>query len=78
MSRTPVSTGMLLDAADQRAQALGNGNAAPLDADQADGLSAIVFLDDLMGEANQSALDFRGGHNPSLLAQSGRSDSLQF
>ena len=70
--------GVLLDTADQRAEALGNGDTAPLDADQADGLRAVVFLDDLMRQANQGALNLRRGHNPPLLAQSGRSSSLQF
>jgi hypothetical protein len=68
---------MFLDGADERAEALCDGHATPLDPDQADGFRAIVFFDNLMREANQGALNLGGGHDPPFLAQLGRSNSLQ-
>ena len=59
------------------AEALGDGDAAALDADEADGFRAVVLLDDLVGEPDQGALDFRGRHDAALLAQFRRSDCLQ-
>src|SRR5579875_3186021 len=65
--------GVFFDAADQGGEALGDGDAAALDADESDGGRAVIFLDDLMSQANEGALNFGGGHNPALLAQNGRS-----
>ena len=68
---------VLLNGADECAETLRDGDTAALDADEADGFCAVVLFDDLVRETNEGALDFGGGHDPSLLAQFGRSNSLQ-
>ena len=59
---------MLLDLRDQRAQPLGQRNAAALDADQPDVVAAIVLFDDLVRQPHQRALDLGGRHQPALFA----------
>ena len=61
----------LLDAGDQFAQPLGQRNSAALDADQRQVLAAVALFNDLVGQAHQSALDLRGGHQPAFDAQGG-------
>jgi hypothetical protein len=58
-----------LDTADQVTQPLRQGHPATLDADQPQVLTAIVFLDDLVRQPNQRALDFRCRHDAGLFPQ---------
>jgi hypothetical protein len=48
---------MLLDTVNQRGQPFGQRNAAPLHANQAKVFSAIILLDNLVGEANEGPLN---------------------
>src|SRR5271155_2649073 len=61
--------GVLLNLPDQRAQSLGKRNAAPLHSNQPEIVTAIVLLDDLVGEPDECSLDFGGGHDAALLAK---------
>jgi len=63
--------GGLLDGLDELGEALGERHAAALDADEAEVGAAVVALDDLVGEANEGALDLGGGHEAALLAKAG-------
>ncbi len=45
---------------DQPAQALGDGNAAAMDADQGDPLEIVGVLDQLVGDAREGSLDRLG------------------
>src|SRR6266481_3822692 len=65
------ANGRFLDSLDELAQALRDWYAAAPDSDQAQTLGTIIFLNNLVGETNQGALDFRGGHELRLLAQRG-------
>ena len=61
--------GRLLDGLDELGDALGEGNAAALDADEAEVGAAVIALDDLVRQPDEGALDLGGGHEPSLLAE---------
>jgi hypothetical protein len=66
-----VSTGPLFDSGDQLAQPLGQRNAAALDADQSKVVAAVAFLNNLVRQAHQGALNLRGGHQPPFDAEVG-------
>ena len=61
--------GGLLDGLDELGDALGEGDAAALDADEAEVGAAVVALDDLVRETDEGALDLGGGHEAALLAE---------
>ena len=61
--------GMALNGADDFGDALGDGNAAALDADQAQIGSAVIALNDLVGEADEGAVDLRGRKKTAFFAQ---------
>src|SRR5271157_759835 len=63
--------GAFFDGANQSAQSFRKGNAAALNANQAQVFGSIVLFDDLMGQADERAFDLGGRHDPALLAQSG-------
>jgi hypothetical protein len=61
--------GGLFNGLDKLGEALGEGNATALDADESEVGAAVVALDNFMGEANEGALDLGGGHEAALLAE---------
>ena len=61
--------GVVLDGADDFGDALGEGNAAALDADEAEVGGAVIAFDDLMGEADEGAVDLGGGEETALFAE---------
>ena len=63
MSRVPTGTSHLLDSPQDLRQTLRQRDATTHDADQSEIVSAVVLLDDLVGEPNNGAIDFRGGHD---------------
>jgi len=65
------------DSLDKLPQAFRDGHSPTPNSDQAQALEPFVFLDDFVGETDQGAFDFRGGHELRLLAQPGlRSGTL--
>jgi hypothetical protein len=61
--------GRLLNGLDELGDALGKGNAAALDADEANVGAAVIALDDLVCKPDEGALYLGGGHEPALLAE---------
>ena len=53
------------------ADALGEGDAAALDADEAEIFAAVVLFDDLVGETDEGSLDLGGGHEAAFFAEPG-------
>src|SRR5579875_1451897 len=53
--------GVVFDGGDDFGEPLGEGNAAALDADEAEVGGAVVALDDFVGEADEGAIDLGGG-----------------
>src|ERR1700683_1623763 len=69
---------LLRDASNQMPQANGKRHAATLDADQPQVMGSIIFLNDLVRQPNQRALDFRCRHDAGLLPQSRHCTDLCF
>src|SRR5437868_11144343 len=61
--------GRLLNLAYESRQSLCQGNTAPLDSDKAEALDSVVFLDDLVRETNEGALDLGRRHQTRFFAQ---------
>jgi len=61
--------GRFLDGPDELGDALGEGNAAAFDADEAEVGAAVIALDDLVRQSDEGALDLGGGHEAALLAE---------
>jgi len=64
------------DSLDKLPQAFRDGHSPTPNPDQAQALGTVVFLDDFVGETDQGAFDFRGGHELRLLAQPGLRSGL--
>jgi hypothetical protein len=58
---------VLFDFRDEGCEAAGEGDSAALDADEGEGCGVAGFLGDFMREADEGALDFRGGENACAL-----------
>ena len=58
-----------LDSADEVTQALRQRYPATLDAYESQVLTAVIFLDDLVRQPNQRALDFRSRHDAGFFPQ---------
>ena len=61
--------GRLLNLAYESRQSLCQGNTAPLDSDKAEALDSVIFLDDLVRETNEGALDLGRRHQTRFFAQ---------